>query len=101
MDINSLQGAATYANAINATPPVDTTRLGDQNAEASRTDLNTENTAAAQRAFQVSLTREAQDRLATDRTNQIPEEQTTPPEPQNSQNIAPAYQTSQIVNIVA
>ncbi|MBU1340738.1 MAG: hypothetical protein KKE44_24305 [Proteobacteria bacterium] len=101
MEINSLQGAAAYANVPNATPPVDNTRLREQNVEASRTDLNTENTQAAQQAFEVTLTREAQDRLAAQKAEASNAAQTQPPENQNNGTIAQTYETSQIVNIVA
>lgn len=107
MEINSLQGAAAYASSLGATQPVENTQTRDQNVEASRTDLTTQSTSVAQEAFEVTITQEAQDRLAedtaveeTDSQEQVPvqaqplEEQ--PPEPEQS----PA-ETSQIVNIVA
>ncbi|NOX35509.1 MAG: hypothetical protein GXP56_17565 [Deltaproteobacteria bacterium] len=100
MDINSLQGASAYANTPNTTFPVNNT-LQDQNLEASKTDLNTQSTNAAQKAFEVSITREAQDRLATETSEKPAETQASAPENQTEQNIASAQKQSQIVNIVA
>ncbi|MCP3872227.1 MAG: hypothetical protein GY699_03610 [Desulfobacteraceae bacterium] len=105
MDINSSQGANAYTSAPNATPPVDNTQLREQNVEASRTELNTENTAAAQRAFEVTITQEAQNRLAADAAlrNQeaVNETQATSTENQTNQNAVPPAEANQIVNIVA
>lgn len=103
MEINSLQGANAYTNALETTPPTNDARLRDQNLEASRTDLNTESAQAAQKAFEVELTQEAQDRMATERTQEQTrtQAQTTAPENQTDQNPVPTQEQSQIVNIVA
>ena len=101
MDINSLQGANAYTNVPEATPPVDNTLLRNQNVEASRTDLREESTNAAQKAFEVSITQEAQDRLAAEAAEKPTETRTATPENQNNQDIVPAHEVSQIVNIVA
>jgi len=101
MDINSLQGANAYTNVSNATPPVDNTLLRDQNLEASQADLSTENTRAAQSAFEVDITQEAQNRLAAQSNEEPVETQATTPEDQTNQNIAQAHELSRIVNIVA
>ncbi|WP_300459241.1 hypothetical protein [Desulfobacula sp.] len=100
MDINSLNGSTTYTNIPNGTPPVDNTRLPEQNAEASSIDLNTDTSPGVPKAFEVTLSREALDRLAA-------EPATTPtstPQPLDNpinQNMEPAVKASQIVNIVA
>lgn len=101
MDINSLQGANAYTSVPNATPPVENTLLRDQNLEASRADLTAEIIDSAQKAFKVTITPEAQDRLAAQTTEEPTETQTTTPENQTNQNIIPAHERSQIVNIVA
>ncbi|MCD4674460.1 MAG: hypothetical protein K8S18_00480 [Desulfobacula sp.] len=101
MDINSLQGANAYTSVPNATPPVENTQLRDQNLEASKTDLREESANAAQKAFEVNITRQAQDKLAAEATEESVETQTTTPENQTNQNIIPAHERSQIVNIVA
>lgn len=101
MDINSLQGASAYINASSSVPSVDNAQLRDQNLEASRTDLNAESISAAQKAFEVTITREAQDRQAAETTNAAEETQTAASESQNTQASAAVQKTSQIVNIVA
>ena len=109
MEINSLQGAAAYNNASSATSPVNNTHLRDQNIEASRTDLDTQSTRAAQEAFQVTLTQEARNLQSEasarqeSATQAQPQEQAQaqPPEALNNDTTAPANETSQIVNIIA
>jgi len=97
MEINNLQGAKAYTNTPGTTPPV-----RNQNSEASITDLNLENTNTAQQAFQVNITQEAQDKLADQETrNILAKTQTTTSEDQADNNITPAHEKSQIVNIVA
>jgi hypothetical protein len=96
MEINSSQAATAYTTAPSATPAVDSTKLKDQNAEAVKTDLNTENTNTAQKPFEVNITREARELQAAENT-----EETPPPEPQTEQAPATAQQNSQILNIVA
>ncbi len=99
MDINSLNGANAYTNTPNSTPSVDHTQLREQNLEASRPALDTQNTAT--QAFEVSLTQEAQDRQAAETTQNAQETQTTAPENPNNETTAPAQNPNQIVNIVA
>ena len=109
MEINSLQGAAAYSNASSATSPVNTSHLRDQNIEASRTELDAQNTRAVKEAFEVTLSQEAQNLQAETTTEQESsaraerqeQAQTQPPETQNSNTIRSASQASQIVNIVA
>jgi hypothetical protein len=105
MEINSSQAATAYTTAPSATPAVDSTKLKDQNAEAVKTDLNTENTNTAPKPFEVNITQEARELQAaenTEETVEVPaEEQTPPPEPQTEQAPATAQQNSQILNIVA
>ncbi len=107
MNINGVQGANAYTNVQNTTPPVD--KLREQNLEASRTELNNENTAAAQQAFEVTITQEAQQlsaksneaapEVATQQAVQPIEDQ--PTENQANSDTEPVHETSQIVNIVA
>ena len=92
MEINSLQGATAYTNVPNTTPQVDKTVLPSQNPETSTVNLNTEKATNGQNAFEVSITQEAQDKLAA---------QTTTPEDQSNQTRKPALETNRIVNIVA
>jgi hypothetical protein len=105
MEINSLNGAGAYANASGTATPVDNTRQ-NQTSDASQNAMNTGNTAAGSQAFEVTITREAQDRLAAQTNTQVMEEPTETqgaamtPGPQN-QNTASTRETSQIVNIVA
>ena len=99
MEINRLQGSMAYINVPNATPQNDNTLIRDRNNEPSGTDPNTGNTPAAPNTFQVTLTREAQDRLAAEATKAPI--LTQPPKDQTNQNMVSAYETSQIVNIVA
>ncbi len=100
MDINSLQGASAYTNASGSTSPVDNAQLRDQNVEASRTELNQESTTAAQQAFEVTITQEAQ-RLSAEKNEESAEVAAQQLEDQNNSNTEPAHETSQIVNIVA
>lgn len=99
MNINSLQGSTAYTNAPSATPPVDNTQR-NQNAETSITDLKSDS-AAAPKAFEVTITQEAQNRLAAQKTPAPNETKNTTPENQTGQNMASGYEKSQIMNIVA
>jgi len=91
LEINNLQGLSAYTNSPNTTPPADNSALRDKNLEAAKAaDLNQESTTAAQKAFEVTITPEAQDKLAAETT-----------EDQNNQNIKPAQETNRILNIVA
>ncbi len=101
MIINSVQGANAYTNVQNTTPPVDTAQLRDQNLEASRTELNQESTTAAQQAFEVTITQEAQQKLSAENNEDSAQVAAQQLEDQNNPNPEPAHETSQIVNIVA
>ena len=99
MDINSLRGISAYANT--PTPPVDQTLLQNQNIEASRTELTKESVNAAQEAFKVTITEEAQDKMASETNPGMSETQPAPPADPGTPGAAKANVTSQIVNIVA
>ncbi len=102
MDINSLKGASAYMNPLTPTGPVDQTMLQNQTSEASKADPAKENAGAAQTAFQVTITNEARERMTSEAKPETSERQSTPPpSSQGSQGVAKAYETSQIVNIVA
>lgn len=100
MEMNNMQGVNAYTNPPGTTPQVDSTQLRAQNSAASKSDLNTENTNAAQQAFEVSITEDAK-RLAAEAAEESAQTQTTTPEDQAAQNIVPAQVKSQIMNIVA
>nr|NJM03928.1 hypothetical protein [Desulfobacula sp.] len=101
MDINSLKGASAYTDTRNTTPPVDQTQLQNQNPEASKTVQAKENANAAQKAFEVSLTEEARERMASEASRENLKTQSSAPVDQGGQGVAKAYETSRIVNIVA
>jgi len=101
MVINSSQGANTYTNAPLTTPPIENTQSREQNLEAAGANLNSENTAAAQSAFKIDITPEAQDRLAAENNEEAIETQAATPESQPGQNNSSVQGLSQIVNIVA
>ena len=98
--MNNMQGVNAYTNTPATTPQVNNTKLRDQERVAYRSDLNMENTNAAQKAFEVSITEDAQ-RLAAQAAEKSVQTQTTTPEDQAAQNIVPAQVKSQIMNIVA
>jgi len=100
MEMNNMQVGNAYTNPPATTPQVDNTQLRDSNRAASKSDLNMENTNAAQKAFEVSITEDAQ-RLAAQAAEKSAQTQTTTPEDQAAQNIVPAQVKSQMVNIVA
>lgn len=106
MDINSIQGPNAYLNTQSSPPPVENEQLGEQNREASQSNIDAGTQAS--RAYEVQLTQEAQDRLAAQRAEQQaqsrqtqPEEPPPPPEQQQPQQVMSAPDASQIVNIVA
>ncbi len=111
MDINSLQGSAAYANVPNANPPVENTTARDQNLETPEAPLTTETTSDPKKAFEVTITQEAQDRLNSERaaaeasaqqaSEQVAPAQAEPAEDQKDQNNPPAQGSGPIVNIVA
>ncbi|MFO7750400.1 MAG: hypothetical protein R6V54_09945 [Desulfobacteraceae bacterium] len=111
MEINSVSGANTYLNTQNQTQQTRQTQasgetlLGQENLEASRSELDQNSTARAQQAFQVNITPEAQQLAAeanqTEKTQAPPQTTeasagTTGTMPQNSNE-----QARQMVNIVA
>jgi len=101
MDINSLKGISAYTDTRNTTPPVDQAQLQTQTLEASKAAQAKENTNAAQKAFEVSLTEEARDRMASQASQEKLKTQSSAPVDQGGQGVAKAYETSRIVNIVA
>lgn len=101
MDINNLRGASAYMNPPAPTPPVDQTMLQNQNLEASKAELTKETAVAAQKAFEVTITEEALEKMASEKKSETAEIQSAPPPDQSAQTVAKAYETSQIVNIVA
>lgn len=96
MDINSLKGISAYA-----APPVDQALVQNQNREASRAESAKENTADAQKAFEVNISEKAQEKMAFEATQEKLKTQSAPPVDQGRQSVAKAYETSRIVNIVA
>ena len=100
MDINNINGSNAYAATKSATPPIDNSLLENQNREAAEADLNQETSRAAQQAFKVDITQEAQD-LAAEATP--PPAQATGAEkaPEPDQSPAATQEARQIVNIVA
>ncbi|SDU04933.1 hypothetical protein [Desulfobacula phenolica] len=104
MNINSLQGSAAYTNTLNAAPPVDNTKPEDQNTELDGTNPNKKETGASSKAFEVSITQEAQKKMATETIPADTTQAQTAPQPlenKQGQNMAQAYERSRIVNIVA
>jgi hypothetical protein len=101
MDINSLKGVSAYTNTQNTASPVDQALIQNQNLETSRTELTKENANAAQKAFEVSITQEAQAKMAFEAKQETTEKKAAPPVNQGAQNVSKAYESSQIVNIVA
>ena len=100
MDINSLNGSTAYTNIPNGSPPVDNTRLPEQNAEASSINRNTETSQGTPKAFEVTLSPEARDRLAAEAAT-APTSTPQPLDNQINQNMESAVKASRIVNIVA
>ncbi|MFH2093557.1 MAG: hypothetical protein ABIJ31_14450 [Pseudomonadota bacterium] len=109
MEINNLQGAAAYTNTSSASLPVNNTNVQDQNIQASRTELDTQNARAVQEAFKVSFSQEAQNLQTEAATKQESAAQAKRQEQarmqtavtQNGNTIVSASQASQIINIVA
>jgi len=101
MDISSLRGVSAYTNT-QTTLPVDQKTIQNQNLEAPKIELTKENANAAQKAFEVTITEEAKARMASETNPATSEKQSAPSSSdQDTQNVAKAYGTSQIVNIVA
>lgn len=101
MDMSSLKGVSAYTNTRNTTPPVDQAQLQNQNLEALKTGQAKENANAAQKAFEVSLTEEAREKMASEASQEKLKTQSSAPVDQGGQGAAKAYETSRIVNIVA
>lgn len=99
MDINSLNGVNAYSNIPGSTPPVDNTQLREQNREAARLALESQN--QAKQAFEVSITQEAREKLAAQSTENTQQAQNEISDNVNAKNTMPAHSASQIVNIVA
>lgn len=112
MNINSVQGPAAYASTLNTTVPVDNTQTRDQNLAASQAVLDDQTARVAQQAFEVTITQEAQDRLAQEnQTLQAAESETAAPQsepvpaqpeeepPARTENSGP--NTGSITNIIA
>ena len=95
MDINNIQGFNQRTSQV----PIDNTQLRNQNREAAETDLTQENTRTAQKAFEVNITSQAQDRLAAQELEKTEDTRTTAAN--TEQTPAPAFEASKIVNIVA
>ncbi len=98
MDINNINGSNAYTANKSATPPVDNSLLENQNREAAKADLNQETSRAAQQAFEVNITQEAQDLLAAEAP---PTQAASDKEPEQDQSPAATQEARQIVNIVA
>ncbi len=100
MDINNINGPNTYTANKSATPPVDNALLENQNREAAKADLNQETSRAAQQAFEVNITQEAQDLLAAEATPP-PTQTASDKNTEQDQSPAATQEARQIVNIVA
>ena len=108
MDINNLQGPATYSRSLEKTSQVDNEQIREQNLEASRTELNSENSNTAKKAFEVTITQEAQEAQEAQDKPAVQNAEKTPPETQTTtsddhaaQNPEAAHRQNQLVNIVA
>lgn len=99
MDINSLNGANAYSNIPASTPQVDNTQLREQNREAARSALESQN--QAKQAFEVSITQEAREKLAAQSTENTQKAQNEASGNANAKNTIPSHSASQIVYIVA
>lgn len=100
MDINSLKVTAAYAN-ITGTASSSDNPLRDRNLDASETGPDTESTRAANEAFKVTITQEAQALLAAGDTEEPVEDKTATSKDQAGQNTAQVHEVSQIVNIIS
>ncbi len=68
MEINNSNGPNAYMQVPHTTPLTSTEQIQNQNREAARSDQ--ESQATATQAYEVSITQEAQDRLAADQAAQ-------------------------------
>ena len=104
MEINNLNASSAYTNASTANPPVHNTQLREQNIEASNAQLDRSTANAAQQAFEVTITQEAQNLQAQNAQQTeaaVLEAQAQTEQPQNQEDAVPSNKASQIVNIVA
>ena len=99
MNINGISGGNPYANLQQTAPlPRKEELIAQQNKEAAQTDLDQQSVDLAKEAFQVDITQEAREILATEETDQEPREAPAngqPPPRENSQEAA------RVVNIIA
>lgn len=98
MDINALQGSNAYTANQLTPPPVEDSLAKRQNREI--TDQRQDNTQSSRQAFEVTITQEAQARLAAEKLT-ISATQDTAPGRRPSAVPGSAQEASQIVNIVA
>ncbi|MBA3009329.1 MAG: hypothetical protein KKF12_08430 [Proteobacteria bacterium] len=98
MDISTIQGSNAYTANQQTPQPVEDTLSKRQNWEAA--DLNQDKPRSSQQAFEVTITQEAQDRLAAEKVA-ISAAQTADPVRGPSPASGSARDASQIVNIVA
>lgn len=100
MDINSTNGINAYANVPNTASRIDSSKLREDNVEATGSELETQNNTP--QAFEVNITQEAQDRMAEDRT-QEPEQVQAAAQQQNTEGntAAPQQGNNPSVDIMA
>lgn len=103
MDISNINASKAYTTNESAKPPADSPLLKNQNQATPEANLNQDT--ARQQAFEVTITQEAQDRLAAEATQPYIK---TPVSDNDSgdgsdqrQSPAAAQEARQIVNIVA
>ncbi len=102
MDISNINASNAYTTNELAKPPVDNTLLKNQDQATPETNLNQDT--VRQQAFEVTITREAQDRLAAEATQpyiKTPANNGSGDASGQSQSPAAAQEARQIVNIVA
>lgn len=98
--MSSLKGVSAYTDTQTA-PPVDQSLIQSRNRDVSKADLAKENTADAQKAFEVNISEKAQEKMAFEANQEKLKTQSAPPVDQGAQSVAKTYETSRIVNIVA
>jgi hypothetical protein len=103
MDISNINAANAYTTNESVKPPVDSTLLKGQDPKIPEADLNQKT--ERQPAFEVDITREAQDRLAAQTTQPSMgtpiSDKDSDDASGRSQSPATAQEARQIVNIVA
>ncbi len=100
MNISNINGSDAYTANKSATPLVDNSLLENQNREAAKTDPNQKTSRAAQQAFEVNITQEAQN-LLTAKTTPPPAQAAADKNTEQDQSPAATQEARQIVNIVA